>query len=102
MVQHILSPSYSTIVCKYDITFNYTPQRTLAGRLHFALSATLPLPSPLMLEPNMSEPIPKHALDGLQFTADSSVADRTAACKEYLRAETAMIKMRHKSGASGT
>jgi hypothetical protein len=24
MVQHILSPSYSTIVCKYDITFNYT------------------------------------------------------------------------------
>ncbi len=50
----------------------------------------------------MPEQIKKNALDRLNFTPDLSVADRTAACKNYLQLETATIKERHDSGAPGT
>ncbi len=40
--------------------------------------------------------------DRLSFTAATSVAERTHACKTYLQLETSMIKMRHDAGATGT
>ena len=40
--------------------------------------------------------------DRLSFTASTSVADRTAACKSHLQLDTSMIKMRHDAGATGT
>ncbi|MCC5024215.1 MAG: [protein-PII] uridylyltransferase [Candidatus Synoicihabitans palmerolidicus] len=50
----------------------------------------------------MSGRIQQHALERLNFTSDTSVADRTLACKNFLRLETGMIKMRHDAGATGT
>lgn len=45
--------------------------------------------------------IQKHARERLQFTGEVSVAQRLAACKTFLRLESAMIRMRHEAGESG-
>lgn len=49
----------------------------------------------------MTGRIQKHARERLNFVGDVSVADRLAACKAFLRLESAMIRMRHDAGASG-
>lgn len=49
----------------------------------------------------MTGRIQKHALERLNFVGDVPVAQRLAACKTFLRLESAMIKMRHEAGASG-
>ena len=45
--------------------------------------------------------IQKHARERLNFTGDVSRADRLAACKTFLRLESAMIRMRHDGGEAG-
>lgn len=45
--------------------------------------------------------IQKHARERLNFTGSASRADRLAACKTFLRLESAMIRMRHDGGESG-
>ncbi len=50
----------------------------------------------------MPDPLPDSTLPHLSFTGDLSVADRTAACKRYLEAESARIKTLHEAGAPGT
>lgn len=45
--------------------------------------------------------IQKHARERLNFTESASRADRLAACKTFLRLESAMIRMRHDGGESG-
>jgi len=52
----------------------------------------------------LSERIRKHAFERLNFTAaqgEVSAARRLAACKTFLRLETAMTRMRHDAGESG-
>ena len=43
----------------------------------------------------------KHALERLNFVGEVSTAQRLAACKTFLRLESAMIRMRHDAGESG-
>ena len=45
--------------------------------------------------------IQKHARERLNFTGAVSRADRLAACKTFLRLESAMIRMRHDGGEPG-
>ncbi|AHF91915.1 uridylyltransferase [Opitutaceae bacterium TAV5] len=45
--------------------------------------------------------IRKHARERLAFTEDTPVARRLAACKRFLRLESAMIRMRHDARESG-
>jgi [protein-PII] uridylyltransferase len=49
----------------------------------------------------MSVEIHQHAATKLLFTGEISIADRLAACKDFLRQETAALKARHSSGGSG-
>lgn len=49
----------------------------------------------------MSAEIHRHARELLQFTGDVPVADRLAACKEFLKSETAALRARHDSGEAG-
>jgi len=52
----------------------------------------------------LSERIRRHALERLDFTAtqtEVAPAQRLAACKTFLRLETAMTRMRHDAGESG-
>lgn len=49
----------------------------------------------------MSADIHQHASEGLRFAGEVPVADRLAACKEFLRRETAALRARHAAGASG-
>ncbi len=49
----------------------------------------------------MSGRLQKHALERLNFTGEVSRAERLAACKTFLRLESAMIHMRHDAGESG-
>jgi len=41
------------------------------------------------------------ATDRLRFTGEASVPERLAACKEFLKTETAALRLRHEQGASG-
>ena len=41
------------------------------------------------------------ATDRLRFTGEASVPERLAACKEFLKTETAALRLRHEEGASG-
>ena len=43
----------------------------------------------------------KHARERLNFEGEVSVADRLAACKTFLQAESAMIRMHHDAGEPG-
>ncbi|MFA5264585.1 MAG: [protein-PII] uridylyltransferase, partial [Opitutaceae bacterium] len=43
----------------------------------------------------------QHARDRLNFTGEVPVIKRLAACKTFLRLESAMIRMRHEAGAPG-
>lgn len=58
-------------------------------------------------QPRMPSPAPfigriqKHARERLNFEPDSPRATRLAACKVFLRLESAMIRMRHDGGESG-
>ena len=45
--------------------------------------------------------IPHRARERLHFTGEVPLADRLAACKEFLRTETAGLRSRHTAGASG-
>ena len=45
--------------------------------------------------------IQKHALERLDFAPESARPERLAACKTFLRLESAMIHMRHDGGESG-
>ncbi len=45
--------------------------------------------------------IQKHARERLLFVGETPVAKRLAACKAFLRLESAMIRMRHDAGESG-
>ncbi len=45
--------------------------------------------------------IQKHARERLNFTGEVPAAQRLAACKTFLRLESAMIRMHHDAGASG-
>ena len=45
--------------------------------------------------------IQKHALERLDFAPEAPRAERLAACKTFLRLESAMIRMRHDGGESG-
>ncbi len=45
--------------------------------------------------------IQKHARERLDFAPDAPRAERLAACKTFLRLESAMIRMRHDGGESG-
>ena len=45
--------------------------------------------------------IQKHALERLDFVPGAARAERLAACKTFLRLESAMIRMRHDGGESG-
>jgi [protein-PII] uridylyltransferase len=45
--------------------------------------------------------VQKHALERLNFAAGTPRADRLAACKTFLRLESAMMRMRHDTGESG-
>jgi [protein-PII] uridylyltransferase len=45
--------------------------------------------------------IQKHARERLNFASSTSRPDRLAACKAFLRLESAMIRMRHDGGESG-
>ena len=49
----------------------------------------------------MSGRIQKHALERLNFVGEVSTAQRLAACKVFLRLESAMIRMHHDAGESG-
>jgi len=49
----------------------------------------------------MSGRIQKHALERLNFVGEVSTKERLAACKTFLRLESAMIRMRHDAGESG-
>ncbi len=49
----------------------------------------------------MSERVKKHTLARLNFTGDVSVAERTAACKAFLKLDLGMIKAGHAAGAPG-
>lgn len=49
----------------------------------------------------MSERVKKHTLARLNFTGDVPVADRTAACKAFLKLDLGMIKAGHAAGAPG-
>ena len=43
----------------------------------------------------------KHALERLNFVGEVPTAKRLAACKTFLRLESAMIRMHHDAGESG-
>ena len=45
--------------------------------------------------------LPPTATDRLRFPGDVSVPERLAACKEFLKTETAALRLRHERGASG-
>lgn len=49
----------------------------------------------------MTGRIQKHARERLNFVGEVSTAKRLAACKTFLRLESAMIRMRHDAGESG-
>jgi [protein-PII] uridylyltransferase len=49
----------------------------------------------------MSGRTQKHALERLNFVGEVSALERLAACKTFLRLESAMIRMRHDAGESG-
>jgi [protein-PII] uridylyltransferase len=49
----------------------------------------------------MSADIHQHARERLQFTGDLPVTERLAACKEFLKNETAAVRARHAAGESG-
>jgi len=49
----------------------------------------------------MSGRLQKHALERLTFVGEVPTAKRLAACKTFLRLESAMIRMRHDAGESG-
>lgn len=49
----------------------------------------------------MAGRLQQHALGRLNFTGEVSIAQRLAACKTFLRLETAMIRMRHEGGEAG-
>ena len=49
----------------------------------------------------MTGRIQKHALERLNFVGEVPTAKRLAACKTFLRLESAMIRMRHDAGESG-
>lgn len=49
----------------------------------------------------MSVDIHQHARERLHFVGDVSVADRLAACKEFLKNEAAALRAHHESGGSG-
>jgi [protein-PII] uridylyltransferase len=49
----------------------------------------------------MTGRIQKHALERLHFVGEVATAQRLAACKTFLRLESAMIRMRHDGGESG-
>ena len=49
----------------------------------------------------MSSRLQQHAAELLGFAGDVPKAARTAACKEFLKGETAYMKARHLTGASG-
>jgi [protein-PII] uridylyltransferase len=49
----------------------------------------------------MSADIHQHASDRLRFTGDVPIPARLAACKEFLRTETAALRARHAAGESG-
>lgn len=49
----------------------------------------------------MTGRIQKHARERLNFVGDVPVSQRLAACKTFLRLESAMIRMRHDAGESG-
>lgn len=49
----------------------------------------------------MTGRIQKHARERLNFVGEVSAAQRLAACKTFLRLESAMIRMRHDAGANG-
>ena len=49
----------------------------------------------------MSAELPSSVSTRLHFTGDMPVAERLAACKEFLKAETATLRARHEAGASG-
>jgi [protein-PII] uridylyltransferase len=63
----------------------------LCGVARFALHCLLP----------MIGRIQKHARERLRFTGETPVPKRLAACKAFLRLESAMIRMRHDAGESG-
>jgi [protein-PII] uridylyltransferase len=50
---------------------------------------------------SMSGRIQKHALERLNFVGEVSQAERLAACKTFLRLESAMIRMRHDAAEPG-
>src|SRR5690606_9273455 len=45
--------------------------------------------------------IQKHALERLNFVGEVPTSKRLAACKTFLRLESAMVRMRHDAGESG-
>ncbi|PTX97704.1 [protein-PII] uridylyltransferase [Opitutus sp. ER46] len=49
----------------------------------------------------MSADIHQHASEHLRFDGDVAVATRLAACKEFLKTETAALRSRHEAGGSG-
>ncbi len=49
----------------------------------------------------MSGRLQQHARDRLNFSGELPAAQRLAACKTFLRLESAMIRMRHDAGAPG-
>ena len=49
----------------------------------------------------MTGRLQQHALGRLNFTGEVTAAQRLAACKTFLRLETAMIRMRHDAGEPG-
>jgi [protein-PII] uridylyltransferase len=49
----------------------------------------------------MSGRVQKHALERLNFVGEVSTAERLAACKTFIRLESAMMRMHHDAGESG-
>src|SRR6185436_18294410 len=49
----------------------------------------------------MSTLVQQHANERLAFVGETPIATRTEACKEFLKAETAYMRTRHLTGASG-
>jgi [protein-PII] uridylyltransferase len=49
----------------------------------------------------MSDSVQSNANAHLHFTGDLPIAERLAACKEFLRVETAALRARHEAGATG-
>ena len=49
----------------------------------------------------MPDSVHSRASNRLRFTADASVAERLAACKEFLREEMGTLRARHQAGATG-